>query len=745
MQGLDFAKQVYKAEPNAENRTVLFNAYVGRAGELRRQNKLRDAVTTLQNAVGLVDADPGRLTVLGQELSACGEARQALGLLQQIPDSPARLEMLSRAADAAVRQEAQGRSTLPEEMRADFDKVMQTFTQLETGQDEAARETLQAISLRSPFAEWKLFLRGLQAYYTKDDARAIENWQRLNAERLPARLAAPLRALIDPAYRHAQPPASQSILQKQQDRLQDQGLSPFLRRIQAALADDGKLQEAFRTLETVLPALRQQAPDFVPRLGMCFYWAIANLGGPENVPRYLRAFGPPADDPKCLRLGALACERCGNFEEAHKFWQQYAARIVEDTERWPGETGKRAQALIWLRMGRNAVSVPDLNLDRFPKLPEFLRNHPDRPKPLSPSAEHCFKQSINLAPDLLPAHEGLVEYHKDREQFSKAEKAARRLLKEFPDHGRINQELAELLRKQGNYAEAVECYQRALAQHPLDGKLRKEVGTAHLLNARSFIQSSRLNEARGEFCRALEFDDADEWPILCTWAACEFKAGAAAQAEELLGRAAAKGGSPLGIALALHIEAVRLKSAKPLKTRFQTELQERLAGEPSPAYAVSAIHILALNRAEAIKYTGQKTLEKNVLSYVAKIQRTAFSEDQLVTVCEAMLTLHALRPARSLCKWAAKRFRRSAMFPLLEAESYIVHGMPTSTGFDAAQHLLADALDRSHAMPLGEAQSRIRERISALQKLLEPLNGGPMGLFQNILDAFGDQFEDDPW
>src|SRR5713226_6123159 len=175
MQGLDFAKQVCKAEPNADNQAFLFNAYIGRGRELRNQNKARDAITTLQNAVGLVDADPNRLSALSEELAACGEVRQALQLLQQVPDSPARQQVLFRAADAAIQQEAHGRSLLPEEMRGDFDRVIQTFAQLETGQDDAARKTLQGIGLRSPFLEWKLFLRGLQAYYQGDDARAIEN------------------------------------------------------------------------------------------------------------------------------------------------------------------------------------------------------------------------------------------------------------------------------------------------------------------------------------------------------------------------------------------------------------------------------------------------------------------------------------------------------------------------------------------------------------------------------------------
>ena len=64
MQALDLAKQVYRAEPDAANRDVLFKAYIARGRELRGQNRSRDAVTTLQNAVAFVDGDATRVAAL---------------------------------------------------------------------------------------------------------------------------------------------------------------------------------------------------------------------------------------------------------------------------------------------------------------------------------------------------------------------------------------------------------------------------------------------------------------------------------------------------------------------------------------------------------------------------------------------------------------------------------------------------------------------------------------------------------
>src|SRR5437764_448663 len=115
------------------------------------------------------------------------------------PGTPSPTTPPAPATCAPPSSGAAGRALLPPALHADFDRVLQAFAQVEAGHDDAARETLQGLGLRSPFAEWKLLLRGLQAYHAGDDARAANNWERLDPARLPARLAAPLRARTDPA------------------------------------------------------------------------------------------------------------------------------------------------------------------------------------------------------------------------------------------------------------------------------------------------------------------------------------------------------------------------------------------------------------------------------------------------------------------------------------------------------------------------------------------------------------------
>src|SRR5262249_2619735 len=181
------------------------------------------------------------------------------------------------------------------------------------------------------------------------------------------------------------------------------------------------------------------------------------------------------------RLRALAAEQDHALQEAHRCWQDFERSVAARAAAWPDGQADRVRALVWYHMGKNAASVPDLSLVR--KLPAYLRDHPDRPRPLDPSAEKCFQRSLELAPDQLETHRALFEHSRDRDQTPKAVKAARELLKRFPHHGPTLEALADLLMKKEDYAGAVDLYRQALRANPLERRLRDRLANAHLYHA----------------------------------------------------------------------------------------------------------------------------------------------------------------------------------------------------------------------------------------------------------------------
>ena len=60
-------------------------------------------------------------------------------------------------------------------------------------------KVLSSIPHRSAFRHWATFIKGMAAFYTRDDAKAARCFQGLPAESIPARAARAFRLLMDPA------------------------------------------------------------------------------------------------------------------------------------------------------------------------------------------------------------------------------------------------------------------------------------------------------------------------------------------------------------------------------------------------------------------------------------------------------------------------------------------------------------------------------------------------------------------
>jgi tetratricopeptide (TPR) repeat protein len=739
-QALELAKSLYKDDPAPPHKDLLLKMLLGRARQLRSEGRTRDAASTLENAIDL-DPDRGWYEQVAQELAACGQAGKALELLRPYPDSAALPRVLAQAADAALAQGRAGRDTLPEGLRGQLDLVLHASAHAEAGRDEEARAALQGIGLQSPFLEWKVLLRGLLAYYRKDDVRARENWQRLDADRLPARLAAPLRLTIDPAFRAAQPPATQNTLQHHADRLLQSGLVQPLRAVQAALANERQLAQAFRQAENLLPALRREAPQLVPRLAACFYWTVINSGRPEDIPRYQRVFGNPPDDQSFYRLHALALERRDQFAEAHRAWQDFERQVAHAPGAWPGDQGNRVRALVWYHMGLNAADLPDAN--QRARMPSFLEDYPGA---LKPPADKCFERSLELAPEQLEPYQALFDFYRNKKKIPQAVKTARRLLERFPDHVPALEGLGDLYLKQKKPAEALRLFQRGLEGNPLERRLRGKVSNAHLLVAREHVQAGRFDQARAEYQAALALGEGrKDAALLCRWAACEFKAGDADRAEALLQEAQAGEGGRLAAAYAILIETIRLKLPRPLKTRFTQEFEQALAEPPTAEPAAAVARTAASHRAADATYVGQKTHEKEVIAYLEKARDCAFTEDQLLQVVAGLVVLKARRAELRFLRLGERKFPQSPAVYLAEADHYLALGRRRCPVWQV-RRLLERAQELAAALPPDERRRALLEAVKERQDMLAVIDPfGRMPPLEMLDELFGgfDENEDD--
>jgi tetratricopeptide (TPR) repeat protein len=491
------------------------------------------------------------------------------------------------------------------------------------------------------------------------------------------------------------------------------------------------LASAFRQAEVLLPTLRQQAPQVVPRLAACLYWAVTNTG-PEDVTRYRRVFGAPADDPHLNRLCALSQDKAGTRGDAHHHWALYEKDVAAHPDGWPAGQADRARALVLLHMGRNAAAAAEEG--DAPRGPFPFWDEPE-PMRLKPSAEQCYQRAVELAPDLLEAHEALFRHHLEAGHGAKAERAGRKLLERFADHAATLRDLGELCRRRGDVAEAMRLLQQALHANPLDRELRFGVALAHMDLAREHARAGRLDEARQQLEAADTLRGGADKVLLCLRATVELKARDTARADELLREAASGETPPASLAYAMLVEAALVKMPPALKSRFDREFKAALAGPPDARAAVGLLSRTVSLEAAGVTYYGQKTHAKNIRAYAERAAGLDLGEDDAVNLAGALLAARVTRPLMRLVRSAGKKFPANPFFPFLEATSIMAQDRDEPRWW-RIEPLLREAERRAKALPPDERLRALLEEIARCKQELDDLN--PLGsAFHQFFDRAG--------
>jgi tetratricopeptide (TPR) repeat protein len=304
--------------------------------------------------------------------------------------------------------------------------------------------------------------------------------------------------------------------------------------------------------------------------------------------------------------------------------------------------------------------------------------------------------------------------------------------------------LSDLRRKYGDYAEALELVQQAMAGNAVDRRLRRKVSDTHLLLARSHVEDSRFDEARREFQSALELNNgSDGSMILAHWSACEFKSGDAARAEEMLRQALSQTPAPVGVAYLLLTEVQRLKLDRTLKTRFEQDLKTGLAA-PTEAGAVFLSRILAGLHTGGVTYIGHKGHAQKVLSYIHKARGLDFSEAQLEELCRNLLDLEDYPKARRFADMGERHYHVNPVFPYLHALGWI-----RAEGRHIRPYQVVPLLERAKSLLQGQPPNERRDRmLEDIDKHLRELNPFDLDLLGRLF-GFGpeeDDFaDDDDW
>ncbi len=234
-----------------------------------------------------------------------------------------------RAEDAAIFNR-ELRLCLAGELQVEADKVIESLELTSLGQFEVAITKLKDIARSSPFSDWRLFVRGLHAFYSGDVETARQNWSKLEPTRRPARIASTL-LLAETGQ-----PLSDEIPSIQKDLL-EHAQTLRLRKILVTAAEaiakvrhrDPEVTFAvsqFAMLLNLFSSFRKLDPEFVSRVGQACVGLSIKQGDMEVFDRLKKLVPGPADDPNWNRTKSIYML---DFQDAEDLMMKASLAYIE--------------------------------------------------------------------------------------------------------------------------------------------------------------------------------------------------------------------------------------------------------------------------------------------------------------------------------------------------------------------------------------------------------------------------------
>ena len=360
------------------------------------------------------------------------------------------------------------------------------------GDDEEALEALKGISVRSPFRDHRLFLRGLSAFYNHRDDEARRCFERLAGGDGP--LARASRLFLSRVAPEAQEPDADTVealaahpigqaaqLQQLQRLVAANQLNTALRKAsKLAKGGDAVLKTGlFRDLATLLIRQAQAPVDDVIR-------------------RVTRAVGDDPGDPSGDRLKALCyeincpCEECSLT--AIDAWGRYGHRLRDKADKAAvkGRIGE-----LYMKMAR---SEEEASVSPFALFGRGRR----RVSECWEFAIEELREAVALRPQDLELWTKLLEALKQDGDDLEHGRTLEEMVKLFPESPQVWLQAARAASERSSYHKARRYIQRAIDLEPMGRDLRDQELMILLGMARKYVRQGRLDRARESYQEACQ-------------------------------------------------------------------------------------------------------------------------------------------------------------------------------------------------------------------------------------------------
>lgn len=726
-EALKDARQCFRAEPTNAHRNLLERAYVARVETLMRSQFEEQARELLKELVDFgptvseVQQQVPRLQVLLGIAAAQSSGAAAA------PSDPALLVM---AADQLLLR-PQSSARVPDAIRQEATLVREALEAVERGEDDVANEKLQSISRQSPFADWRMFVRGLSAWYQGDAERRRMNWDRLDANRPAHRIARTLLARDDAALAKAAPELSLNLRRLEQGA-SEAGIVSYLLEAKTALE-----REEYGAFAEKLRGLRQRHGEEYPRIVdrmVSIGWRTAfRTGNRQLFERVLRSATPPRDDRNWSITRALFEEQFeqGDGDQFMQRWETAVAEI-ESNDFWKPEDRAIAVGLIYKHIAEDIIG--------------FLRSRFSGHWPVeyesAQDAVRQFERSLQACPQLRETYQEYARFYLRSTDPEKALEIYERLLLAFPDDFEAANYLAHHYLQLDEPGRS-ERYVRVVATlRPRSKDTLKLRWDQHLAMVRQCVRSRKFEQARSEMAEAESAACAPLYLLTTVRAGIEFRAKNEEKAREHLAAATASIAEPTVIWLVLAYLVERFGIDKHWKKEFQENFRKGIGQVAMSETAGQLCGFLAAIVDGDVEYMGRATHIKLVQEYLARSRRIAWRPEDLDAACVFLGTCeNSEQNWADLAERGQKEFPERPQFHYWRGYEQFCRG-PLRCDRTLAVDCLKRALELSATSPtpLTESQvSRAQQTISDI----DDSNRMESRFSFSYLDDYDDEDEED--
>lgn len=760
---LKHARLQHQQSPNGESRDLLERVLLARAEQLHEHGNrdaakvLIDELSGLGITVAEVSTSLDRLRVLMGISAAQGGTN--VGSSAEPPE-----ELVALLADRAVLYPKK-RSPAYAELNDQADVVRAALGDVERGEDAAAVERVAGIPRKSPFAEWRLFVRGLVAHYADDADRVDANWSRLDPQRAAYRIASHLQ-VFSGRRKAAECPGDMATGQRRlQYAVSDSPLVERLGRIRDSF-QSGRIDLACKELHALRLRFGQSHKRLLERLTDLMWKRLVAQGDKRGLRLLTKSGSGPPLDPHWHRAHALMWYQAesADLNQIEDLWTAYV-RDLQQCETLSADERKIAVSLVLVRLAELFAEVASEEASReepdfefWDDDDEYEETREERVEVFRAQAEKHLRSALREYPRLLDAHRDLVKLYQDDDCPEKAVHAARRLLEHFPDHFDTLLWLANYFIEADQPADAESYANRASGLRPRDPAVQTLLWHQRMGMLRQLTRKRKFDLAQTQLDEAFAAPPASVKPYTkdLLRATIQYKAKNNEAAKTHLQAALGQVREPTAIWMMMHAYADRFGLPREVKNDFRDRFKAAIR---KPLDSQTAGHIAGFLRdflVRRVKYTGLATHQR---LYVDRLQRTKRVDWQLQDLRDVSEFLqshdshHTQGLRLSLLSHGLRRFPNDPLFPYLYALSRMFAGAYRGDYEDLVEHLeralelnktaelrLSDAALEDAKQCLAAAQVARDAFASVLERLSEAIRAG-----SDWDDDWDDDDDDDDW